>query len=138
MSAAAGYKALVQFKNTTYSTMTGTVSAEIQTTTDIYDITDLNSNTFKKKLAGLNDYTLKLSGNFDLSDTDQAALQAAVITSPGATLTWQILPTGTSGSAYYGTALLKTIDIKIDLKSQIQVSWDIEGNGAINYGSIQS
>jgi predicted secreted protein len=131
----AGQKAIIQVFNSTLTTMTGLKTAEISIGVDIYDITDLNSNNWKIKLAGLADYTMKLGGNFDLSDAQQAMLQADAITTPGATLQWAIWPQGTGGSnkAYRGTCIIKTQDVKFDVKAEEQVSWDLEGNGAITY-----
>lgn len=132
MAATAGYNALFKLGPTTYATVTGTKSVELQIGLDIYDVTDLNSNTFKKKIAGLADYTLKLSGNFDLTDAQQTALQASTITTPGQTVTWKLFPTGT-GSAYAGTAIIKQQGVKIDVKSEEQISWDLEGSGPVTY-----
>jgi predicted secreted protein len=92
----------------------------------------MGGSSWKTKLAGLADYTIKIGGNFDLSDAQQAALQAAVLTNPGATITWKIYPSGT-GAAYSGTALVKTEGIKFAVSSEEQVTFDLEGNGALTY-----
>lgn len=129
-----GQKAIVQINNSSYTTMTGTKTAEIQISSDIYDITDLNSNNWKIKLVGLSDYTLKLGGNFDLSDAQQALLQADILTTPGTAVQWKIYPAGTGGSHYYsGSGFIKQMDVKIDVKAEEQVTFDIEGSGAISY-----
>ena len=130
----AGQKAVVQLGPTTYTTVTGVKTAEIQISNDIYDVTDLNSNAWKIKLAGLADYTLKLGGNFDLTDAEQALLQASIITTPGATVTWRVYPGGIAGTHYYsGTALVKTEGVKIDVKAEETVTFDLEGSGPISY-----
>src|SRR5579871_6195683 len=103
MAASAGYKAVLQLGPSTYTSVGNIKSADLQVGTDIYDITALGGNGWKLKLAGLSDYTLKISGNFDLSDTEQAALQGFIITNPGSVVTWKLIPLGT-GSAYGGTA----------------------------------
>lgn len=133
-SPTAGNKAIVQINNSTYQTITGIKTADIQIGTDIYDITDLNGNSWKLKLAGLSDYTLKLAGNFDLSDAQQTLLQADIITTPGTTVAWRVYPAGVGGTHYFsGNALIKTYGIKVDVKSEEQVSFDLEGTGAISY-----
>lgn len=133
-SPTAGQKAIVQINNSTYQTVTGIKSAELQIGTDIYDITDLNSNSWKIKLPGLASYTLKLAGNFDLSDAQQAVLQADVITTPGTSVAWKVYPAGTGGTHYYsGTGFLKQMDIKIDVAAEETVTFDMEGSGAIAY-----
>src|SRR5258707_15675535 len=119
----AGQKCIVQINNSTYQTATGLKTAEIATSTDIYDITDLNSNNWKIKLAGLNDYTMKLAGNFDLSDAQQAVLQASVFTTPGTVIQWKVYPAGVGGTHNYsGSGIIKTQSVKFDVKSEEQVS----------------
>lgn len=130
----AGQKAIVQINNVTYVTVTGIKTAELQIQEDIYDITDLNSNNWKIKLPGLADYTLKLGGNFDLSDAQQAVLQADIITTPGTAIGWKVYPAGTGGSHYYsGSGFLKTEGVKFDVKAEETVTFDIEGSGPITY-----
>lgn len=130
----AGMKAIVQINNSTYQTVTGLKTADLQIGTDIYDVTDLNNNTWKLKLAGLSDYTLKLAGNFDLSDAQQTVLQNDIITTPGSTVAWRLYPAGVGGTHYYsGNALIKTEGIKFDVKAEETVSFDLEGTGAISY-----
>jgi len=130
----AGMKAVVQINNSTYTTVTGMKTAEIQVGTDIYDITDLNGNFWKLKLGGLSDYTVKISGNFDLSDAQQAILQADVLTTPGTIVPWKIFPAGTGGTHFFGgNALVKTEGVKINVSSEEQVSFDLEGTGALTY-----
>lgn len=129
-----GNKAIVQINNSTYQTVTGIKTADLQIQEDIYDITDLNNNSWKLKLPGLADYTLKLAGNFDLSDAQQAVLQAAIITTPGTAISWKVYPAGTGGSHFYGgSGFLKTQGIKLDVKSEETVSFDLEGSGSISY-----
>lgn len=130
----AGQKAIVQINNSTYQTVTGIKTADIQIQEDIYDITDLNGNSWKLKLPGLADYTLKLAGNFDLSDAQQAVLQADIITTPGTAVAWKVYPAGTGGTHFYsGTGFIKTQGVKFDVKAEETVSFDIEGSGAISY-----
>jgi predicted secreted protein len=137
MAAKAGYLAVVQINNTTYTTVGGLKTADLQIGTDLYDITTLAGDGWKTKLPGLADYTLKLGGNFDLSDAQQAMLQAAVITVPGLAVDWKIYPAGTGAGApfYAGTCFIKTEGIKFDVKNEEQVSFDLEGNGAITYST---
>lgn len=130
----AGQKAIVQINNSTYQTVTGIKTADLQVQEDIYDITDLNGNAWKIKLAGLADYTLKLGGNWDMSDAQQAVLQGDIITTPGTTIAWKVYPKGVAaGTCYAGSGLLKTEGVKFDVKSEEQVTFDIEGSGAITF-----
>ena len=128
----AGMKAIVQINNVTYQTVTGLKTADLQIGTDIHDVTDLNNNLWKLKIGGLSDYSLKLGGNFDLSDAQQALLQASIITNPGTIVGWRIYPAGT-GHYYSGTALIKTQGVKFNVSSEEQVSFDLEGTGSLSY-----
>ncbi len=130
----AGQRAVVQINNSTYQTMTGITTADLQVSTNKYDITDLNSNSWILQLAGLSSYTLKLDGNFDMSDAQQALLLADIITTPGTTVQWKVYPAGTGGSHYFsGSGILTAFNPKFDVKSQETISFTIDGSGAVSY-----
>lgn len=134
MAATAGQKAIVQINNSTYQTVTGVKTADIQISTGKYDITDLNSNNWILQLAGLSSYTLKLGGNFDMSDAQQALLLADIVTNPGTTVAWKVYPAGTGGAHYFsGSGIVTGFNPKFDVKSEEQMSFDIDGNGAISW-----
>lgn len=133
-SPTAGQKAIVQINNSTYQTVTGIKTADIQVSTNKYDITDLNSNNWVLLLAGLYSYTLKLDGNFDMSNAQQAVLLADIITTPGTTVQWKVYPAGTGGAHYFGgSGILTGFNHKIDVKSEETVSFTIDGSGAITW-----
>jgi predicted secreted protein len=136
MTAQPGYIAIIQF-GPTPTTITGIKSVDIKIGTDILDITALADGAWKKKIGGLSDYTLSLSGNLDMTDTEQAALQANIITNPGTSIAWLVAPKGlgTGLPKYTGTVLVKSEGIKIDVKSEQQISIDLEGTGAIVAGT---
>lgn len=134
MAATAGQKAIVQINNSTYQTVTGVKTADIQISTGKYDITDLNSNNWILQLAGLSSYTLKLGGNFDMSDAQQALLLADIVTNPGTTVSWKVYPAGTGGAHFFsGSGIVTGFNPKFDVKSEEQMSFDIDGNGAISW-----
>lgn len=136
MTAQAGYIAIIQI-GATPTTITGIRSCDIKIGTDILEITALADGAWKKKIGGLSDYTLSFSGNLDMSDTEQAAIQANIITNPGTTASWLIAPLGlgTGKAKYTGTFLVKGESIKLDVKSEQQVQFDLEGTGAIVAGT---
>lgn len=134
MAATAGQKAIVQINNSTYQTVTGVKTADLQISTGKYDITDLNSNNWILQLAGLSSYTLKLGGNFDMSDAQQALLLADIVTNPGTTVAWKIYSAGTGGGHFFaGSGIVTGFNPKFDVKSEEQMSFDIDGNGAITW-----
>lgn len=129
-----GQKAIVQINNSTYQTVTGIKTADIQVSTNKYDITDLNSNNWVLLLAGLSSYTLKLDGNFDWTDAQQAILLADIITTPGTTVAWKVYPAGTGGAHFFaGSGIVTAFNPKIDVKSEETASFTIDGNGAITW-----
>lgn len=137
MSATAGYLAILQF-GVTPTTITGIKTCDIKIGTDIADITALSDGQWKKKLGLLSDYTLSIAGNLDMTDTEQAALQADIITSPGTSIAWVVGPKGTTTGLpkYSGTVLIKAENIKFDVKAEQTIQFDLEGSGAIVVGTF--
>jgi predicted secreted protein len=133
MTATAGMNAIVQMNNSTYQTVGGLKTAELGISTDTYDVTDLNNKKWVEKIAGLSSYTLKLGGNFDLSDAQQAALQANVITNPGTVVQWKIYENTVAGSYFSGSAIIKTYNVKFDVSAEEQGTWDLDGTGPITH-----
>jgi len=132
MAATPGYLAILQI-GPTPTTITGIKSVDVKVQGDIYEVTALSDGQWKKKIGGLADYTLAFSGNLDMTDAEQQALQAAIITSPGTQVQWVIAPKGTTtgNPKYSGTVLLKGQSIKFAVNSEEQVSFDLEGTGPL-------
>lgn len=128
----AGQKAIIKINNVSYVTMTGIKTAELQIQQDVYDITDLNSNSWKLKLPGLADSSLKLGGNWDMSDAQQAVLQGDIVTTPGTLVQWEVWPKGTSATTNYaGSGYIKSMDVKTDVGAENQVTFEIDNTGAV-------
>lgn len=136
MTASAGYLAILQF-GATPTTITGIKTCDVKIGNDIADITALSDGQWKKKLGLLADYTMTIAGNLDMTDTEQAALQANIITNPGTSIAWLVAPLGlgVGKPKYTGTALVKTEGLKFDVKAEQTVSFDLEGSGAIISGT---
>ncbi len=137
MPAQPGYIAILQI-GATPTTITGIKSVDVKVGNDIIDITALSDGQWKKKITALADYTLAFAGNLDMTDAEQTALQAAIITSPGTAVPWLIAPLGLGSGKpkYTGTALMKTQGMKFDVKSEQSVTFELEGNGAIVSGTL--
>lgn len=137
MTAQPGYIAIIQF-GPTPTTITGIKTCDVKIGNDIADITALGDGQWKKKLGLLADYTLAIAGNADMTDAEQAALQANIITNPGTSIAFLIAPLGlgTGKPKYTGTALIKTESLKFDVKSEQAISFDLEGSGAIVAGVL--
>src|SRR5256885_11311631 len=137
MTAQPGYIAIVQF-GATPTTITGIKTCDIKVGNDITDITALSDGQWKKKLGLLADYTLTIAGNLDMTDAEQSALQANIITNPGTSIAWLVAPQGlgTGKPKYTGTALVKSENMKFDVKAEQTVQFDLEGSGAIVIGTL--
>jgi|SRR5205807_1440595 len=137
MTAQAGYLAILQF-GATPTTITGIKTCDVKVGNDIADITALADGQWKKKLGLLAEYTLSIAGNLDMTDVEQAALQANIITNPGTSIAWLVAPLGlgTGKPKYTGTALVKSENMKFDVKGEQSVSFDLEGSGAIVVGTL--
>ena len=137
MTAQPGYIAILQIGGTP-TNITGIKSVDLKIGNDIIDITALADGQWKKKMTTLADYTMAFSGNLDMTDAEQTVLQAAIITSPGTAVPWLVAPLGLGSGKpkYTGTALMKTENIKLDVKGEQGVTFDLEGNGAIVSGTL--
>ena|SRR2546427_4550970 len=137
MTAQPGYIAILQIGSTP-TTITGIKTVTIKVGTDIIDITALADGQWKKKMGGLSDYTLAFDGNCDMTDAEQAVLQAAIITNPGTSVAYLIAPLGLGSGKpkYTGTVLIKSESIKLDVKGEQTVGFDAEGTGPIVVGTL--
>ena len=132
MPASPGYLAVV-YIGSTPAIIGNLTQADLSINGDVYDITALGQgDAWKRKLGGLADYMLKLSGYTDFSDAQQMAIQAATITNPGAMVSWQIKPKGAATTTLFsGTAINKSEGLKFAVNKQDDISFDLDGSGPI-------
>ena len=137
MVASPGYLAILQI-GVTPTTITGIKACDLKIDTTILDITALADGQWNKKMGGLLTYTLTISGNLDMTDAEQALLQADIITTPGTAVGWLVAPLGlgTGKPKYTGSALIKSQGMKFDPKAEQSVTFDLDGNGAIVAGTL--
>ena len=129
--AVAGWQCIVQITGTP-AIVGDLTQADLTIMGDIYDITAMNTTQWKSKLGGLADYNIKLAGNFNMSDAQQATLQGYIITNPGTVATWQVQPKGIGATTKYnGTAIVKQEALKFAVNAKEDVSWDLEGTGPL-------
>ena len=89
------------------------------------DITDFADTTgAKKKLAGLKDAAISLSGDYSQADAPQALLRAVA----GSTLYVTILPDGTNGFSY--PCIVSDYEVKGSVDGLVEISVSLVGNGA--------
>jgi len=135
MTASAGYIAILQF-GVTPTTITGIKTCDVKVGNDIIDITALADGQWKKKLTALAEYTLSIAGNLDMTDAEQSALQANVITNPGTSIAFLVAPQGlgVGKPKLTGTVLVKSENMKFDVKGEQTVQFDLDGTGPIVAG----
>lgn len=126
MAALVGYSGAVKIGANTVALMD---TWELSPTANIYDITSFGD-TWKTKLGGLKDWTAKVSGKYDFTDTNgQEALWTAFLA--GTTVSVELDVDGTHH--FTGSAFVKTPPIKVGVDATISVEFDLEGSGALAY-----
>jgi predicted secreted protein len=128
MSAVVGYEGSVKIGTFTVVLLN---SWELSPSSDILDITSFGDD-WKNKIAGLKDWSAKVSGQFDFSDTNgQLALWTAFLN--GSTVSLVLSPDGTQ--TFTGTAFVKAVSPKAGVADVVSVDIDLDGNDAIAYNA---
>ena len=96
----------------------------IKDSATVLDITDMADTTgYKKRMAGLKDYSVSLSGDFSQADAPQALLRAVA----GDTLYVSILPDGTNGFSY--KCMVESFETKGSVDGLVEISVSLVGMG---------
>ena len=104
-------------------------SWELSPSANILDNTAFG-NAWKVKVSGLKDWTAKVSGRYDFTDTNgQMALWTAFLN--GTSVSLELDVDGTH--KFTGTALVKSPPIKTGVDALISVEFDLEGISALVY-----
>ena len=126
MAALVGYNGNVKIGANTVALMD---SWELSPTANVMDITSFG-NAWKVKLSGLKDWTAKVSGQYDLTDTNgQMALWPAFLN--GTTVSLELDVDGTH--KFTGTAFVKSPPIKVGVDAVESIEFDLEGSGSLTY-----
>lgn len=107
-------------------------TCEIQVKGNTYDVTamsGLSTPEWKTFLAGLLEWTMKVTGNFDIAnDPVQASLFGAL----GTTVSVSFSP-NTGTNAFSGSAILTSIPFLFDVSKEDTAEWDFQGSGTLAY-----
>lgn len=123
MAALVGYQGAVKVGSNTVVLMD---SWEFAPSSNVMDITSFGQS-WKTKLAGMKDWTAKLSGKYDFTDTNgQFALWTAFLNGTSVSID---LFTDSIGNIS-GTAFVKAINPKVGVDAVVTVDIDLEGSGA--------
>ncbi len=102
---------------------------EVSPSANVMDITAFG-NSWKTKLAGLKDWSAKVSGHYDLTDTNgQLALWTAFLN--GTTVSVVLMVDATHN--FSGTAFVKTPPVKVGVDAVITIEFDLDGSGPLSY-----
>ena len=85
--------------------------------------------TWEKKVPGLKSWSGKASGWWDMSDAGQRAVQEVLLS--GSCVTLKLYTNATNH--YYGTALIKTINVKASAGDLVEIEISFEGTGPLSY-----
>lgn len=110
----------------------GANSVDFSPSIAMLDITDFkDTSAAKKKLAGLTDGTISISGPLDLSDTVQNLIRTQALSGGALYVQVHFNPTGTSGQKGYSVqCLAKGLKMSGQVDGVNEFSVDLEFNGA--------
>lgn len=107
-------------------------TCQIQVKGQTYDITvmtGLSTPAWKLFLAGLQEWTLKVTGLYDFAnDAVQATLWAAL----GTTVSISFSP-NTGTNKFSGSAILTGVPFGFDVAKEDTVDWEFQGSGQLSY-----
>ena len=126
MAALVGYNGAVKIGANSVALMD---SWELSPSANVMDITSFGDS-WKVKLSGLKDWTAKVSGKYDFTDTNgQMALWTAFLN--GTTVSLELDVDGSH--KFTGTAFVKSPPIKVGVDATESVEFDLEGSSALVY-----
>lgn len=109
-------------------------TCEIQVKGTTYDVTvmsGLSTPVWKAFLAGLKEWTLKITGNYDLqNDAVQNTLWTNFLSGTVNAISFS---PNTGTNAFTGNALITSIPFKFDVKTEDTMEFDFQGTGALAY-----
>lgn len=109
-------------------------TVEIQSKGATYDVTvmtGLSTPAWKLFLAGLKEWTLKVTGNYDqLNDTVQATLWSNF---NNGTVNAISFSPNTGPNNFTGNAILTSIPFKFAVSAEDTAEWDFQGTGALSF-----
>lgn len=99
-----------------------------------YDVTvmsGLSTPAWKAFIAGLRDWTIKVTGLYDFAnDAVQATMLAAYL---AGTIEAISFSPNTGTNTFSGNALITTIPLKFDVKAAETAEWDFQGTGPLAF-----
>src|ERR1043166_2144146 len=105
---------------------------------DNFDISSFQqAGGWQDNLNGLAEWSGQATGNFDLADSGQAALQTALLSGNTISLTLSTgnatgtATTGEGGQTFSGTANITSMDAKVPVNNKVDITFKFKGKGAL-------
>ena len=130
MAAAAGKGGTVTYAAGNVATLR---EWSLDVTNDTLDVTSFTTAapTWKEVIAGLSSWTGSLSGTFDPASTGQNNLITDSLVPVSAAVVLE--KDQTNGGKYSGNALISGLSVGTVIDGLVNMSWDLNGTGAITY-----
>ena len=112
----------------TYSSVDGISSVSLDDGTDMLDITDLADSNIRRRIAGLRDLSISLSGDVELADTGYGMLRACY--NAGSIVYARFLADGTNGVMI--PCLVESRNIEGSVEDKVTVSIQLQSEGSIS------
>ena len=127
----AGHNATIKFCATfggTYVAADGIDSCDLNNEIDLLEITSFADGTYKKRIAGLTDWTLNVSGHFNVDATGQGLLRSLPLA--GSDIFFEFTFDGTNGygaKTSGGGGLVKSFKMSAEIGGTVKFSASIMG-----------
>ena len=117
----AGYKPVVSvsINDGTYNIISGCNSITMTSGQEVLESTDF-TDPAKDRIGGLRDASYTLSGDYDHSDTAQAAIRDALLA--GAYIWIQVRWTGSGGTGHNFAGAVESFDVSVDVEGKATFS----------------
>lgn len=118
----------------TYSSVDGISSVSFDDGTDMLDITDLADSNIRRRMAGLRDISISISGDVELADTGYGILRACY--SAGAIVYARFLADGTNGLMI--PCLVESKNIEGSVEDKVGLSMTLQCEGSLSPVTVAS
>lgn len=127
----AGYNVVVSVAtgaSATYTAFDGISDLSISDSSDLLEITDFTDSRLRRRIAGMRDISISLSG--DVETTAVAYTNARAVYEAGNPLVVRILPDGTNGLAF--SMLISSFERSATVDGKVELSLSLEHEGAFD------
>jgi len=127
----AGYNVVVSVAtgaSATYTAFDGISDLTVSDSSDLLEITDFTDSRLRRRIAGMRDISISLSG--DVETTAVAYTNARAVYEAGNPLIVRILPDGTNGLAF--SMLISSFERSATVDGKVELSLSLEHEGAFD------